>query len=246
MRTDDRTAAFANFVSGENSLCTTVSISRFHIVSRGVEIEKECPRSEKLSFLDQQFVTRCSAAVCGIWKLLKTWEALSFYVYMFPFIYIRFLFIYIWHRVFGLKGKLVPPILKEGHGSNTSACPTHYVHGSPDSSLITLPLANIGKDSFPTNPLHAHVARLHSKQETTFSMIANATNNHGTPNETPSKTSSHSWIITQAHFAFKKASHSSSSTILLYIAMHLILSFPILFSNFPFFFLSFISLSLLT
>ena len=66
MRTDDRTAAFANFVSGENSLCTTVSISRFHIVSRGVEIEKECPRSEKLSFLDQQFVTRCSAAVCGI------------------------------------------------------------------------------------------------------------------------------------------------------------------------------------
>ena len=165
---------------------------------------------------------------------------------MFPFIYLRFLFIYIWHRVFGLKGKLVPPILKEGHGSNTSACPTHYVHGSPDSSLITLPLANIGKDSFPTNPLHAHVARLHSKQETTFSMIANATNNHGTPNETPSKTSSHSWIITQAHFAFKKASHSSSSTILLYIAMHLILSFPILFSNFPFFFLSFISLSLLT
>ena len=107
MRTDDRTAAFANFVSGENSLCTTVSISRFHIVSRGVEIEKECPRSEKLSFLDQQFVTRCSAAVCGIWKLLKTWEALSFYLYMFPFIYIRLLFIYIWHRVFGLKGKLV-------------------------------------------------------------------------------------------------------------------------------------------
>jgi len=132
------------------------------------------------------------------------------------------------------------PILKEGHGSNTSACPTHYVHGSPDSSLIMLPLVNIGKDS-SMNPLHAHVARLHSKQETTFSMIANATNNYGIPNKTPSKTSSHSWIITQVHFAFKKASHSSSSTILLYIAMHLILLFPILFSNFPF---SFISLSL--
>ena len=124
-----------------------------------------------------------------------------------------------------------PPILKKSHGSNTSTCPTHYVHGSPDSSPIMLPLANIGKDSSPMNPLHAHVARLHLKQETTFSMIANATNNHGTTNKTPSKMSSHSWIITQAHSAFKKASHSSSSTILLYIAMHFILSFPILFSN---------------
>ena len=169
-----------------------------------------------------------------------------------------------------------PSILKEGYGSNTSACLTHYTHGSdrmgnlvtlwypggpdssivehlvqfqkglgsspglvtfhaaiglPDSSPIMLLLANIGKDSSPMNPLHAHVARLHLKQETTFSMIVNTTNNHGTPNETPSKTSSYSWIITQAYSAFKKASYSSSSTILLYIAMHLILSFPILFSN---------------
>jgi len=129
-----------------------------------------------------------------------------------------------------------PPILKEGHGSNTSVCLTHYAHGSPDSSPITLPLANIGKDSSPMNPLHTYVARLHLKQETTFSMIVNTTNNHGTPNKTPSKTFSHSWIITQAHSAFKKTSHSSSSTILLYIAMHLILLFPILFSN-SFFFL---------
>ena len=45
MRTDDRTAAFANFVSGENSLCKTVSMSRFHIVSRGVEIERCFSRS---------------------------------------------------------------------------------------------------------------------------------------------------------------------------------------------------------
>jgi len=38
--TDDRTAAFANFVSGESSLCKAVSMSKFHIVSKGVEIEK--------------------------------------------------------------------------------------------------------------------------------------------------------------------------------------------------------------
>ena len=127
-----------------------------------------------------------------------------------------------------------PPILKKGHGSNTSVCLTHYVHRSLDSLPITLPLANIGKDSFPMNLLHALMARLYSKQETIFSIIANATNNYGTPNKTPLKMSSHSWIITQAHFAFKKASHSSSSTILLYIAMHLMLSFLILFSNFSF------------
>ena len=138
-----------------------------------------------------------------------------------------------------------PPILKKGHGSNTLVCLTHYVHRLLDSSPITLPLANIGKDSSLMNLLHALMAKLHSKQETIFSIIANATNNYGIPNKTPLKMSSHSWIITQAHFAFKKASHSSSSTILLYIAMNLMLLFPILFSNFPFsFFLS--SLSLLT
>ena len=54
------------------------------------------------------------------------------------------------------------PILKEGHGSNTLVCPTYYVHRSPDLSPIMLPLANIGKDSSPMNPLHAHVARPHS------------------------------------------------------------------------------------
>jgi len=41
-RTDDRTAAFASFVSGENSLCKAVSMSKFHIVSKRVEIEKGC------------------------------------------------------------------------------------------------------------------------------------------------------------------------------------------------------------
>jgi len=107
----------------------------------------------------------------------------------------------------------------------------HAAIGLPDSSPITLPLVNIGKDSSPMNPLHVYVARLYLKQETTFSIIANITNNHGTPNETLSKTSLYSWIITQVHSAFKKASHSSSSTILLYIAMHLILLFSILFSN---------------
>jgi len=36
---------------------------------------------------------------------------------------------------------------------------------------------------------------------------------HGTPNETPSKTYSHSSTITQVHSAFKKALHSSSCTL---------------------------------
>ena len=40
LRTDDRTAAFANFVSGENSLCKAVSMSKFHRASKEVEIEK--------------------------------------------------------------------------------------------------------------------------------------------------------------------------------------------------------------
>ena len=32
-----------------------------------------------------------------------------------------------------------PPILKEGHGSNTSVCPTHYAHGSDGiGNLVTL------------------------------------------------------------------------------------------------------------
>jgi len=55
------------------------------------------------------------------------------------------------------------PILKESHGLNTSVCPTHYAHRSPDSSPIMLPLVNIGKDSSPMNPLYAHVARPHLK-----------------------------------------------------------------------------------
>jgi len=110
MRTDDRTAAFANFVSGENSLCTTVSMSRFHIVSRGVEIEGMSRSVHDLRsclFWISNLLHGARPQSVVSEKLLKTWEALSFYLYMFPFIYIRFLFIYIWHRVFGLKGKLV-------------------------------------------------------------------------------------------------------------------------------------------
>ena len=108
MRTDDRTAAFANFVSGENSLCTTVSISRFHIVSRGVEIEKGCQGAFTI-----WEVVFFGSAICytvlghSLWYLRSCWRLEKH----FPFIYICFLLSIYWHRVFGLKGKLVRHLL---------------------------------------------------------------------------------------------------------------------------------------
>jgi len=77
--------------------------------------------------------------------------------------------------------------LKEEYGLNASAFPTHYVHGLQDSLPTMYLLANTKKDSSLMNPLHAHVAKLPSKYETTSSMTANNTDSHGTPNETPSR-----------------------------------------------------------
>jgi len=94
-------------------------------------------------------------------------------------------------------------------GLNTSVYPTHYVHRLQDSLPTMHLLANTEKGSSLMNLLHAHVAKL---QEPTFSITANDTGSHGTPNKTPSRTFSHFSTITQARSAFKKALHSFSCT----------------------------------